>query len=215
MIKLIILMVLIPMISFAQHERTEHWQERTNLFIGELDSLPKGKIVFLGNSITEGFDLEHYFPDALPINRGISGDHTDGLLERLEYSVISLKPSQLFILIGINDIGAGDPSSLILKNYYSLIEKLAETLPNSKIYIQSVLPTTQQWTNCPKDKIILINQKILEYCIKFKFTWIDLHTKFVTNDGYLNNSLTEDGLHLNDTGYALWAKVLRGYISVR
>jgi len=104
------------MLCLAQHEKTEHWHDRTKLFISDLDSLSKGEIVFLGNSITEGFDLEKYFPDTVPINRGISGDHTDGLIERLEYSIITLEPSKLFILIGINDIGAGDNSSVIHSN---------------------------------------------------------------------------------------------------
>jgi len=195
----------------AQHERSEHWQERTRLFSSEINIVPEGKIVFFGDSITEGFDLKIHFPTSLPINRGISGDHIDGLLERLEHSVIRLKPSKLFILIGINDIGAGDPDSFILENYSLLLEKLATALPKSQIYIHSILPTTKLWINCPQEKIVRLNMDIYNNCLKFNFTWIELYSEFVNEDGFLNGKYTDDGLHLNGAGYDLWAKILRKF----
>ncbi len=91
------------------------------------------------------------------------------------------------------------------------MERLAATLHNSQIFIQSILPTTPLWANCPGEEIILINQEIYKYCIKFNFTWIDLYTEFITDEGYLKDIYTDDGLHLNDAGYDLLANILRKY----
>ena len=201
-------MALINSFLFAQHERTEHWHQRNQQFIRELDFSSPGKIIFLGNSITEGFDLDFHFPVTKPINRGISGDHIDGLLERLETSVLRLKPSRLYILIGINDIGAGDPDSVILDNTHRLLETLKVGLRDSAVFIQSILPTTTAWTNCPKEKIIRLNSQLHRITETYGFKWIDLYPLFVDSTGYLRRDLTDDGLHLNETGYRVWAEVL-------
>ncbi len=195
---------------YAQHERTEHWHERNQLFIRELDNIPPGKTIFLGNSITEGFDLERFFPVIRPVNRGIMGDHIDGLLERLETSVIRLKPGRLFLKIGINDIGAGDPDSVILDNYQHLMDTLKSSLPETAVFIQSILPTSTAWSNCPKEKIVRLNDRVQKMAGSFGFNWINLYPLFADKSGYLRQELTTDGLHLNQRGYRVWAKVLYG-----
>jgi lysophospholipase L1-like esterase len=192
----------------AQHERTEHWYMRTMIFKKELNTVPKGSVIFLGNSITEGFDLSYFFPDSKPINRGINGDHIDGLLDRLEISVIKLQPSQLFILIGINDIGAGDSDSTILTNYSTLLRRLAHKLTETDIFVHSILPAGQEWSNCPKEKIVRVNKNIETFVKKYGFEWIDLYPYFVNSEGYLKRDYTSDGLHLNAKGYKKWQNIL-------
>lgn len=205
----LILSILIPTILTAQHTRTDYWHKRTAQFKKESETMDTSKVVFLGNSITEGFDLEKFFPESKPVNRGISGDHIDGLIERFDDSVLKLKPSKLFVMIGINDIGTGDSDSLILSNYQTLLRMILQSLPNTRIYIQSILPTTAQWSNCPVDKIQNTNRFIQEFCNHFGFTWIDLYSKFVTKDGYLKKDYTNDGLHLNSKGNVYWSTILK------
>ena len=200
--------IFINMVLSQKHERSEHWEELNQKFINEAESIPPGKIIFFGNSITEGFDLTRYFPELKPVNRGIGGDHTDGLLERFQTSVYQLQPSKLFILIGINDIGAGDSGEAILKNYAALLDTIKKFLPDTVVYIQSILPTTIAWPNCPKDKIVRLNQEIRQCAKNQGFHWIDLYSSFVKEDGYLLNDLTYDGLHLNENGYTLWTTLL-------
>jgi len=208
---LIFLFFLIPALVTAQHTRTEHWRDKTALFKKEAEAMDSNKVVFLGNSITEGFDLEKFFPKDKPVNRGISGDHIDGLLERFDDSALKLKPSKLFVMIGINDIGASDSDSLIQSNYQELLRTILKSLPNTRIYIQSILPTTAQWSNCPVEKIQRINEYIKDFSSRFGFTWIDLYAKFVTKEGYLNKDYTVDGLHLNSRGYVFWSALLKKY----
>jgi lysophospholipase L1-like esterase len=168
-------------------------------------------VVFLGNSNTEGFDLEKFFSESKPVNRGISGDHIDGLLERFDDSVLKLKPSKLFVMIGINDIGAGDSDSLIQSNYQKLLRLILKSLPKTRVYIQSILPTTAIWANCPVEKIKRTNKFIQDFSTRFGFTWIDLYSKFATKEGYLINDYSIDGLHLNSKGYVNWSAILKNH----
>lgn len=171
----------------------------------------KNKVIFYGNSLTEGFDLEYYFPNSRPVNRGISGDHIDGLIERFDYSVINLNPSKLFVMIGINDIGAGDSDSLIISNYKRLLQKISQDLPQTETYILSILPTSADRTNCPKEAIKQINREIKQYAAHHGFEWIDLYSCFKTDEDYLNPQYSTDGLHLNEKGYILWCEILKKY----
>lgn len=165
--------------------------------------------VFLGNSITEGFDLKSYFPNRPLINRGISGDHIDGLIERLDNSAIKLKPLKLFLMIGINDIGDGRNDNYLKDVYRELFDSLKINLPATEIYIQSILPTTAQWNNCPPRQIKRINQWLKEISEKKGFIFVDLYPHFISeNSHYINASLSRDGLHLNESGYKKWAEIL-------
>ncbi len=114
-----------------------------------MDSLGQVDNVFLGNSITEGFDLEIYFPGYEIANRGIVGDHLDGLVERLDNSVLSLKPQKLFLMIGINDIGDRRSDEYLKEMFVTLIDTLIISLPETEIYLHSMLPTSPRWKNCP------------------------------------------------------------------
>ena len=115
---------------------SEHWIERCNDFLKEPRS--KGGIVFLGNSLTEFFNLS-VFGDTSIINRGIRGDFTEGLLKRID-EVISLQPSKLFIEIGINDIFEKVPLEEINDNYEKLIERIKKIVPKQRfIYNQICL----------------------------------------------------------------------------
>jgi len=201
--------ILFPTLLTAQHTRTEHWHKRIAQFNNETGAMDTNKVVFLGNSITEGFDLEKFFSESKPVNRGISGDYIDGLIERFDDSVLKLKPSKLFVMIGINDIGAGDSDSLVQANYQKLLRLMLQSLPNTRIYLQSILPTTAIWGNCPPDKIQRTNKFIQDFSTNFGFIWIDIFSKFATKDGYLRNDFTIDGLHLSSKGYAYWSTILK------
>ncbi len=212
LINFFLFIILIPMIVFAQHERTDHWKIRVALFDREAENAVPGRIVFLGNSITEGFDLRKHFPDTTIINRGISGDHIDGLLARFDNSVTVWQPQKLFVLIGINDIGALDTEEQILRNYDKLLNVITDSLPDTRVYFNSILPTTPEWENCPKDKIVRINAELKQRSSDHGFTWINIHNEFVTPEGILNRALTSDGLHLNAAGYEKWTGILTPYV---
>ena len=173
-------------------------------------------VVFLGNSITAGVDWNELLQLPQARNRGISGDITFGVLQRLD-EVTEGHPAKVFILIGINDIGRDIPDSLILRNYEWMIRRIQMASPRNKIYFQTLLPTnntfTQHKEHYNKDEHILaVNQGIKRLTEQYHITLVDLHPHFLDKNGKLDASYTMDGLHLNDRGYQVWKAVLQPYL---
>ena len=170
-------------------------------------------IIFLGNSITAGVDWMELTGNHNARNRGISGDITFGVLERLD-EVIEGKPAKIFILIGINDISRNVPDSFILRNYQLMIDRIKAGSPATKIYFHTLMPVNNEFTQFKnhynKDEHILyINSELKKLAAKEKITVIDLYPHFLNTDKKLEKKYTIDGLHLNSEGYKVWAKVLK------
>lgn len=189
-----------------------HYHERLALFKKEHPN--KNKIVFLGNSITEGGDWKKLLKDSTVINRGISGDNTFGVLSRLD-EVIAHKPAKLFIKIGINDLAKAIPDEVVMENIFSIVRRVKVSSPQTQVFVQSVLPTNNSFKNnvFPRydknDHVIVINNQLIRYAEKIGFTYIDLVTKFQDKEGKLDVRYTSDGLHLNAVGYQHWVEVLK------
>ncbi|MCZ4243800.1 GDSL-type esterase/lipase family protein [Pedobacter punctiformis] len=180
---------------------------------------PKSKkdIVFLGNSITAGTDWAKLLNLPQAKNRGISGDITFGVLERLQ-DVIDGKPSKIFILIGINDVSRNIPDSVILHNYQTIIQRIRAGSKRTKIYFNTLLPVNASFNKFKnhygKDEHILwLNSEIRKLQAK-NVTIIDLYPHFLDQDNHLKAELTKDGLHLIPAGYQVWSTLLQngGYL---
>lgn len=172
-----------------------------------------GKVLFLGNSITQGGDWRKLLNDSTVINRGISGDITFGMLLRLD-EVIKRKPSKVFLLIGINDISKGIPDEVIIENMFSIITRLKSGSPATEIYVQSILPLNPTFKNFPKnynkeEHVAIINAQLQKYSERLKYTFVDLYSGFIDKDNHLDAKYSVDGLHLNAAGYAKWIAVLK------
>lgn len=168
-------------------------------------------IVFLGDSITDEGDWSELFP-ALPVeNRGIGGDTTLGVLNRL-HQVIALQPSQIFLMIGTNDLCFGRSIPDTIANYRQILTRLHAELPNTRISIQSVLPfndalfpSNSLRTNA-NIKLLNIIQKLAQ---AYHDPYIDLTPAFSGPSGSLPAQYTSDGLHLNAAGYLLWREQIK------
>ncbi len=173
----------------------------------------KSDIIFLGNSITAGTDWMELMGRADVRNRGISGDISYGILERLD-EVTGGKPAKVFILIGINDISRNIPDSLILCNYRKIIQRIKKESPATGIYFQTLMPVNNSFTQFKnhynKDEHILyINAQLKKMGAEEKITVIDLYPHFLGQDNKLDPKYTIDGLHLNAEGYKVWASILK------
>jgi len=182
------------------------------------DPVKKNDIVFLGNSITAGTDWSKLLNLPNAKNRGISGDITFGVLERLD-EVITGKPSKVFVLIGINDIARNIPDDLILRNYKSIISRIQKGSKKTQIYFYTLLPVNASFekfkNHYGKDEHILwLNEQIRKFASEKNVTVIDLYSHFIDSEKHLKAELTKDGLHLIPAGYQVWAEVLNkgGYL---
>lgn len=186
-----------------------------DLKAGLFKSFPNSKkdVIFLGNSITAGVDWNELLGMKNARNRGISGDITFGVLQRLD-EVIEGKPAKVFLLIGINDISRNIPDSLIVENYRKIITRIREGSPKTKIYLQTLMPVNNTFTQFKnhynKDEhIAFVNQSLKQLAQAHQVQLIDLNALFQDKEGKLRKEFTEDGLHLNAAGYAHWASILK------
>lgn len=169
-------------------------------------------IIFLGNSITFWGEWAELLGNRHVKNRGIPGDITFGVLERLD-DVISGKPAKVFILIGINDLARNIPDSVILNNYLRMIQRIRLGSPRTKIYFQTILPTNSSFKKLTAhynkgEHINAINKGLKEMAAAHDFVVVDLYSVFADNEGNLPRHLTYDGVHLTREGYYKWAELL-------
>ena len=172
----------------------------------------EGKIVFLGDSLTDYVKFDELLPDLKIKNRGIAGDTTAGILNRLD-EVISLKPSKLFLLIGTNDIVFDRKPDEIVKNIKKIIETFSEKSPDTAVFVQTLFPVNHKFGDDrrPKETIIKINDGLEKLSAENKFTLIDTYSLFSENDE-LPERYTIDGLHLNGSGVVRWIEFLSTWL---
>lgn len=172
--------------------------------------LQPGDIVFLGNSITEqAGDWSEKVNHDKARNRGISGDTTEGVLERLG-EVIYYKPEQVFLLIGINDLFRDYMTSeKVFENIKEIVNRIQEDSPETEIYVHTILPTS---TVSLQEKIQLTNTLLSNYESQAPYKLINLHPHFSTEEDLMDMQLSTDGVHLNASGYTLWANTINHLI---
>ncbi|MBN8732375.1 MAG: hypothetical protein J0L64_17670 [Acidobacteria bacterium] len=180
----------------------------------------KPRVVFLGDSITDGWRLNEYFPDHDFVNRGISGQITSQMLGRMKADVISLKPEAVVLLGGTNDLARGIPVSAINGN----IEMIAELCAYNKIrlIIASVLPVSDYHMHVnpafemskrrPPAQIEAINTWARTYAGQHNLGFLDYHAAMKDERGMLKAELADDGLHPNAAGYRIMAPLAQAAI---
>jgi len=175
------------------------------------------RVVFMGDSITDGWDAPNnggFFPGKPYINRGISGQTTPQMLIRFRRDVIELKPKVVVILAGTNDIaGNTGPTTLeaIEDNLTTMAELarandirvvFASLLPISDYEVRNGQPIVQSQRR-PPEKIKALNEWMKNYAAAHHLTYLDYYSAMVDEKGFLKNELSDDGLHPNVSGYAV------------
>jgi len=176
-------------------------------------NITSDSIVFLGDSLTEWFSIDEYFEKANLVNRGVSGDITDGVLYRLE-EIINANPKTIYLMIGINDVFQGYPVDQIVRNLKTIIDRIREESSGTQIFVQSILPINEDYfivSDNMNQAIIEINKQLESFCKLRKVEYLDLHPSFL-QDGKLNPAYTYDGGHLTEKGYEHWATLLLQYL---
>ena len=170
----------------------------------------QGAIVFLGDSITQGWaDLVQFFPGTKIANRGISGDTTRGVLVRMQEDVIALNPRGVVLLIGTNDLEEQATPETIAGNLRLIVAGLKQHHPAMPVVLCSVFPSSAEKKR-PTDAIRKINQL---YAVAMKdetqVTIVDTHALFADARGDAKLDEFPDLLHPNRIGYTKWAAALR------
>ncbi len=177
--------------------------------------------LFLGDSITDFYDLDKYYEDLPVVNSGINGNRTTDILNDMKDRVYRYNPSKVFLLIGTNDIIDGKGNDEIIDNIKKIIELIKKNRPYAEIYLESIYPVNKtdndkislsMVSSRDNDQIIEINKKLKKYCDEKKITYIDLYSKLVDDEGNLKLDYTKEGLHLSDDGYKVVTEEISKYI---
>ena len=160
-------------------------------------------VAFLGDSLTDGYNVESYYPEYLVSNRGIGGDTTFDLEKRLQVSVYDLKPKVAVMLIGANNFGT------MFDNYESIVKGLKCNLPNTEIVLLSLTSMSGKLWGKNNELAAFNNVKIKLIANKYTCTFVDIYTPlFDYNSNGIKPEYTSDGGHLTSSGYEVITKVI-------
>jgi lysophospholipase L1-like esterase len=172
------------------------------------------KMVFMGNSITEGWKLfdPNFFNSTDYVNRGIGGQTTPQMLIRFKQDVLDLKPKGVVILAGTNDI-AGNTGPMSIQEIYNQIESMAglAALNKIEVFLCSVLPVYDYpWKPGikPAPKIVALNEMLKTLAGEKNYLYIDYFSEMSDDKNGLKASLGADGVHPNEKGYEIMKRVL-------
>jgi lysophospholipase L1-like esterase len=210
-------------------QRTQQWrQSRVSVYMNDFGELSRyreanaklappapgeDRVIFYGDSITDGWHLDEYFPGRPYVNRGISGQTTSQMLVRFRQDVISLQPKVVVILAGTNDI-AGNTGPISVEDIEANFTTLAELarLHKIKLIYSSVTPVNDytersgdMFTQRPPQKILALNAWLKDYCAANGCVYLDYFNALVDDQGYMKKDLADDGLHPNKAGYKVMA----------
>jgi lysophospholipase L1-like esterase len=220
-IKLYYILLILPFANFSYGQdwpNLNRYKEE-NSKIAIINSKKNIRVVFMGNSITEGWRSKRpaFFKNENYINRGISGQTTPQMLLRFRQDVIDLKPAVVVVLAGINDIAQNTgPYSVEATsgNIFSMCELAKQN--GIKVIICSVLPAIDfPWKPGldPAQKVIALNAILKSYAAKHKLEYVDYFSAMVNDKKGLKEELGTDGVHPNEAGYAIMEPILQKTIS--
>ena len=177
--------------------------------------------LFVGDFYFNQYDIESSFIQTKFVNNNKDDNTTSDILENINTNIYQYNPSDVFILLGINDLDQGILSSEINDNIKKIIEGIKENRTGAKIYVLSLLPINDSddeiinkgyISNLNNKEISDTNTLIEKTCELEKVKYIDVYKELVDESGVLNIKYTTNGLYLNDVGYQMMTDVLNEYV---
>ena len=184
--------------EYRQNKREQYQLENEMYDDYEVD------VAFLGDSLTDGYDLKTYYPEILTVNRGIGGDKTYDLEGRLQVSAYDLKPKVVVMLIGANNFDT------MFENYEDILIGLTENLPNTKIVLLSLTAMGGDQWGRNNGKAVMNNVKIKILAEKYDCDFVDLFAPLYDIEiGEVYEGYTVDGGHFTPEGYEVVTSLVK------
>lgn len=185
-----------------------------------LNTKKKVDVVFMGNSITEGWVKSHpeFFSENNYTGRGISGQTSSQMLLRFQNDVVALKPKLVIINAGTNDIAQN--TGVYDQDFtFNNIKAMADIAQSNriKVIIASVLPAAAfPWRKEITDvaqKVDALNSRLKQYAQKNKLPFIDYNAAMRDEKGGLREGLSKDGIHPTLSGYTIMEPMIKKAIN--
>lgn len=170
---------------------------------------PVGRVLFLGDSITQFAEWAEWFPELPTLNRGIDGDTVSGVRSRLDTAIAD--PLAISLLIGTNDIGGigetSDPER-IAAAAQELVRAIRVAAPEAPLLLTCVMPRSASFAA----SIRRLNERLLAIAVAEGATYVDMWTPLAGADGVIRPEFSHDRLHLTGAGYRVWVEALRPHL---
>lgn len=179
-------------------------------------------IIFFGDSLVAKYDLNKYFRRHNVVNKGISGNRTEDLIDRIDKDIFEYNPSKVFILIGINDLAKNVEDDDVLLNIATIISDIKMNRGRAEIYVESLYPVNYDVIHDVKleyayslnsKRVQEFNVKLKELCELNEVEYINVFDSLKDRENKLKKMYTYDGLHLNKLGYLKVTSILKNYIN--
>jgi len=173
---------------------------------------PEGAVLFVGSSTIRRWNLAASFPDLTFIGRGFGGSQTSDALEFADRIILPYKPKVVVLYEGDNDIGAGKTPDQVVADYQALARKIHEALPETQLVFLGIKPSLKRWNLV--ETMRATNARIREIAEHASWqTYVDTDAIMLGADGKPRPELfVEDGLHMSEAGYAIWAGLVREHL---
>jgi lysophospholipase L1-like esterase len=179
------------------------------------DSGGKAEVIFVGDSITEGWEgngkqvWDKYYAPRHAIDLGIGSDHTQHVLWRLDHgNVDGLKPKAAVVLIGVNNVpDTNNTPRMVLEGVTAVVQKLREKLPETKVLLLGIFPFRQDFCD-QRGKALQVNQALRKLDDGRWVRFLDIGYLFIQPDGKIPKDIMRDFLHPSPEGYRLWAEAM-------
>ena len=181
---------------------SNYYNDKITLYKQQNATLENVDVAFIGDSLTDAYDLTKHYPQYVTANRGIGGDTTFGVQNRLQTSLYDIQPKAVVLLIGGNNMRT------MFENFEEILSDMRDNLPQTKLIVQSMYPTTGS-EHARNERIPAINEEIKRLADEYGFYYADVHSAlFDTTTGGLAQAYAADAVHLNEQGYERVTQVL-------
>lgn len=192
------------------------WAERHAAKKAAMAKSPDVDVLLLGDSITHSWENHQATWDEVlagrtNFNLGFSGDRTENVLWRLQDGAVEgLNPRVVMLMIGTNNTGHRmDPPADIAAGIEAIVNDLKERLPKSKILLLGIFPRGQADDAKERVNNIAVNDLIKSIGDDEQVHFIDIGSRFFSENGELTNGVSGDFLHLTGDGYRIWAESVK------
>lgn len=166
-------------------------------------------VIFLGDSLTDGCDIARYYPEFQALNRGIGGDRTYDVLDRMQVSVYDAKPKVVVLLIGGNNVLSSYNLKQTATEYEEILKGIQGNLPDTRVVVLSL---TSMGGKCAvkNPEAAFLNYKIKDLAGEYGYTFVDVFTPLFDPEMMeIRAEYTADGAHLTDAGYRVLSATIK------
>jgi len=186
--------------------------EERNALLADRALLAEAPLIFLGDSITEGWEgagalvwTERLAPLGA-LDLGVSGDRTEHLLARLQSGDYDRLPVRVaVVLIGTNNLGAGHTPEHTADGVRAVLDDVLARWPSCRVLLLGIFPRGAQPDDPLRAAVAATNVLLREVADRDRVTWLEFGGAFLSPGGILSPGVMPDALHLSQHGYAIWA----------